>query len=72
MVFQYFFLYLQPINHPGKDTLGCQWGLQEIINVYSTEEHMVFRKRRMPVVYPQQMRGSPAEAVTKAAPKTRA
>lgn len=40
--------------------MACHWGLQEIINVYSTGEHMVFRNRRMPVGYPQQTRQSPA------------
>lgn len=46
--------------------MGRQWGLQEIINVCCTEEHIVFRNKRMPVGYPQQTRQSPA---MKAAPQ---
>lgn len=45
--------------------MACHWGLQEIINAYSTEEHMVFRNRRMPVGYPQRTRQSPAAAAMK-------
>lgn len=46
--------------------------VQKLINACSAEEHVVFRKRRMSVVDRQQTRESPARAVTKAAPKTRA
>lgn len=37
--------------------------------MYSREEHLVFRERRMPAVHPQQTRASPAQAAAKRRPK---